>query len=55
MHTPETFPLTRGALNLAITGPEAVGLGIIAIGVVLLVIALVLLAIVYNRRRDRMR
>ena len=55
MLTADALVLADSGSTLAISGPEAVGLGIIGVGVFLLLIALALLAIVHRRRRDRMR
>ena len=55
MHTLDALTAASSGVPIAISGPEAVGVGIIIVGVVWLVLALGLLAFVYRRRRDRMR
>jgi len=55
MHTPDAVAGAIFAVPSAISGPEAVGLGIIIVGVIWLGLALGLLAWVYRGRRDRMR
>ena len=55
MHTLDALTAASARVPIAISGPEAVGVGIIIVGVVWLILALGLLAFVYRRRRDRMR
>lgn len=55
MHTLDAMATASTGVLMAISGPEAVGVGIIIVGVVWLALALGLLAFVYRRRRDRMR